>query len=378
MPRWLKRILWSLLLALLLLTIVIRVRYGGGEFYPDRSGTPVLPESALEVAVQFDQPIGNVAVDAAGRIFFTVHPESRPTGDKLFVSEHGAIRPFPDSATQTRLFQTPLGLRIDRQGRLWVIDHGDHGFRTPRLTAFDLDSGELRHEFRFPAELAPKGSFLQDFAIDSTASTVFIADVAFWAKRPAIVVYDVGTQSGKRLLENDVSVAPMDYLIRTPSKTMTFFGGLAALKAGVDGIALSRDDQWLYYGAMNHRHLYRIHRLDLIAAAPGVDALAKAVQNIGDKPLNDGLSTDNDGNVYVTDVEHGAVLRLKADGQWQTLIKSKRIRWADALSFGPDGWLYLADSAIPELMLRSRAHIRSQAPYFIYRFRPGAEGVPGQ
>lgn len=378
MRRWLKRLLISLLLAIALLALVVRLRYGGGDPYPDLTGPALLPEAALEVAVQFDQPIGNVAVDANGRIFFTVHPESRPVGDRLFVSDQGQIRPFPASALQQRYFQTPLGVRIDRQNRLWVMDHGNHGFDTPRLTAWDTVSGELVHEFQFPAEVAPKGSFLQDLAIDSLGSTVFIADVAFWAKRPALVVYDVSAKTAKRLLENDPSVQPQDYLIRTPSKTMTFFGGLAALKAGVDGITLSRDDAWLYYGAMNHQSLYRIGRLDLIAAPADSPALAKAVQDMGPKPLNDGLSTDNAGNVYITDVEHGAVFRLDAEGHLDTLIRSPRIRWADALSFGPDGWLYLADSAIPEQMLQSKAHIASQAPYFIYRFRPGVDGVPGQ
>ena len=71
-------------------------------------------------------------------------------------------------------------------------------------------------------------------------------------------------------------------------------------------------------------------------------------------------------------------MRVGADRPLETLIRSSRVRWADALSFGPDGWLYLADSAIPDMMLRSRAHIRDAAPYFVFRFRPGAEGVPGQ
>jgi hypothetical protein len=40
------------------------------------------------------------------------------------------------------------------------------------------------------------------------------------------------------------------------------------------------------------------------------------------------------------------------------------------LSFGPDGWLYLADSAIPDLVLKSKDYIRTQGPYYIFRFRP--------
>jgi len=48
------------------------------------------------------------------------------------------------------------------------------------------------------------------------------------------------------------------------------------------------------------------------------------------------------------------------------------------LSFGPDGWLYVADSALGGVILRSKEHIKEQGPYKIYRFQPGAEGTPGQ
>jgi hypothetical protein len=58
------------------------------------------------------------------------------------------------------------------------------------------------------------------------------------------------------------------------------------------------------------------------------------------------------------------------DRRPRTLIRSPKIRWADSLSFGPGGWLYLADSAIPELVLTSKQHIQSQGPYHIFRFRP--------
>ena len=67
-----------------------------------------------------------------------------------------------------------------------------------------------------------------------------------------------------------------------------------------------------------------------------------------------------------------------ADGSLQTLIAADELRWPDALSFGPGGYLYIADSALSELILQSREHIESQGPYRIYRFRPGFEGVPGQ
>ncbi len=69
---------------------------------------------------------------------------------------------------------------------------------------------------------------------------------------------------------------------------------------------------------------------------------------------------------------------MTPNGVLETWVVTPRIRWADALSFGPDGWLYVADSAIPDQVMRSKKHIASQAPYFIFRFNPGIAGVPGQ
>ena len=59
---------------------------------------------------------------------------------------------------------------------------------------------------------------------------------------------------------------------------------------------------------------------------------------------------------------------------WEAL---RRLRWPDGFSFGPDGWLYVTCSSLHEVIGRSGAHVRSRAPYQIFRFRPGKEGIPG-
>jgi len=88
------------------------------------------------------------------------------------------------------------------------------------------------------------------------------------------------------------------------------------------------------------------------------------------KPLSDGLLADRAGTLYITDVEHGSVMRVGPDKILQTVIRSSRIRWADGLSLGPDGTIYFADSALPHLTLQTRSHMHSQAPYTIFRFKP--------
>lgn len=358
--------------------IFLRVRFGGGEPYPDLGTDPQFPRTSLEQVVAYPEPIGNVAVSEDGRIFFTVHPESRPIGNKLLEWVRGAAVPYPSGSVQPDLFTTVLGIVIDQQNRLWTIDHGNHGFGTARLLAFDLDTGDVVHDHKFEADIAPSGSLLQDLQVSTDGATIFIADASLWRKKPAIVVYDIESRDARRVLESHASVETQNYAVRTPVKEMSFLGGLLSLKAGVDGIAIDAQGEWLYYGAINNDSLYRIKTSDLTNKKTAARKLGSLVERYSDKPLSDGLSTDLLGRVYITDVEHGSVSVVDSDRHLTTLIRSPKIRWADALSFGPDGWLYIADSALPEQILQSAEHIRAQGPYYIYRLQPGAAGIPGR
>jgi sugar lactone lactonase YvrE len=172
-------------------------------------------------------------------------------------------------------------------------------------------------------------------------------------------------------------VSAQNILVSNPIRDMTFLGGLIDLKTGVDGIAIDSENEWLYFGAINHSGLFRARIRDLLDPTLPARQLNNEVERFSDKPLSDGLSSDLEGNIYVTDVEHGSVFVVGQDRELKTLIQSPRIRWADGLSFGPDGWLYLADSAIPEQVLKSKEYIRSRGPFHIYRFQPGFAGNPG-
>ena len=371
-----KKILLFLVVLGLVGTIVLWLRYGGGAPYPDLSTAPVLDAGSLEEVLSYDEPIGNVAVNRDGRIFFTVHPESRPRGNKLLEYVRGAAVPYPSGGEQSELFDTVLGIAIDRYNRLWTIDHGNHGWRSPRIIAFDLDTDVIIREQILPPEVAPAGSFLQDLQVSADGNTIIIADTSLWRKAPAIIVYDIETGSARRVLQSHSSVSAEDYMIRNNDREMEFLGGIVALRGGVDGIALG--EEWLYYGALNGSGLFRIRLTDLKNASLPPGQLANRVERVSDKPLSDGMSIDLEGNVYITDIEHNAVFVSRPGGGMETLIRSSEIRWPDALSFGPDGYLYLADSALAELILQPREHIDAQAPYRIFRFRTGAEGVPGQ
>ncbi len=371
-----KGVLLFLVILLITAAAVLWIRHGGGNTYSDLTGTPRLHAEALEEVLTYPEPVGNVAVSSTGRIFFTVHPESRPHGNKLLEYVDGASIPFPSPRQQSELFDTPLGIAIDRLNRLWVIDHGNHGLRSARIVAIDLETGKVLRDQHLDETIAPAGSLLQDLQVSADGRTIVIADASFWRKSPALIVYDVETGEARRVLEGHPTVSAENFVIRTDGKPMQFLGGMVALRGGVDGIALG--PEWLYYGALNGSGLYRIRLKDLLNRGLPASQLAKTIERHSNKPLSDGLSIDTDGSVYVTDVEHGAIFKIGPDSGLTTLIKSPRLRWPDALSFGPDGYLYVADSALPELILKSDEHIRAQGPYRIFRFQTGSLGNPGQ
>lgn len=378
MRTWLIRGGVTIVVFLGLLAAALYSRYGGGEAFPPRRSAAMLPEEALELVAELPEPPGNIAVSRDNRIFLTIHPESKPPTNRVVEIVNGQMQPFPDEAAQQKLYHAPQGIRIDRQARLWTIDHGDNGIQPARLVAVDIASGAVAHDFTFPREIAPLFSYLQDLAISPDGAYVFIADVSFFRKSPALVVYDVQRRAAWRVLEKHPALLPENYYIQAYNGPMIRLGGLLTMKVGVDSIALDQRGEWLYFGAMNHREMYRLPAKALIESEQNPAALEASLERFGDKVQSDGITVDAADNIYITDMENRGVAVLAPDRSLRTYLRSDRLRWPDGFSFGGDGYIYMADSAIPDIVLQSRAQIEKKAPYQIFRIRPLAAGAAGQ
>jgi sugar lactone lactonase YvrE len=348
----------------------------------DRTTDPLLPPWAVETVAQLDLPPGNVAVSPEGRVFFTYLPQAKPAV-KVAELVGGKVVPFPDPAFQRRGlgrlgFDTVLSIRIDRQNRLWALDYGSYGTRHPYLFAFDLTTRELVHAFRFSRDLAPVGSMLNDFQVDPTGSRVYIADTSVIRQRPALIVYDVTRREAYRLLEREPAVSNGPYGVYVHGKRVGLLHGLLPLRFGIDSICLDRCGEWLYFAALNSGTLYRLRTADIERLWQCPAALAARIERYAEITLSDGITSDLRGNIYLTDIEHSAVVRLTPGRGLQTLVKDGHIRWPDGFSFGPGGWLYLTGSALNEVLGKPRWWIKAHGPYPIYRLRPGEEGISGQ
>jgi sugar lactone lactonase YvrE len=203
-----------------------------------------------------------------------------------------------------------------------------------------------------------------------------VADASVFAKRPGLVVYDVAAGRSRRRLDGHASVEAEPFVPMVQGRRMLVFG-VFAVRPGVDSIALDRRGEWLYYAAVTAGRLYRVRTRDLDDDSLPAAELAARVEAFAAKTMSDGITTDLAGRVYLSDLEHSAIVALEPDGSLHTLLRTPELRWPDGLGFGPDGWLYVTCSALHHVIGRSSAHVRAHAPYQLYRFRPGALGVPG-
>lgn len=381
--RWRRRIAITagVLLGLVVaFAVFVRVRYGGGDPFPDRSRQAERPFSDLEVVAELDHPPGNVAVGADGRVFITFHPDAGPP-TKVAELIDGRPRPYPSAAWQRDrgdepFFHSPLSLRIDRQGRLWVLDHAEHGTGIPRIVAFDPSTNELVHEHRFDSSIAPLGSHLNDFQVSADGERIYIAEASIFGLSPAIIVYDVARERARRVLEEHVSVMPDDHVITVEGEPQVKLG-IFSIKPGVDSIALDRRGEWLYYAAVTSNHFWRVRARDLDDPSLSASELADRVERLGPKTVSDGITIDDADTIYVSDPEHSAVHTFDREGRIRTLFRDRRLRWPDGFSFGPDGFVYSTCSSLQHVILESDATIASHRPYSVFRFQSGTTGAPG-
>jgi len=381
--KLMRRVVYAfggIFIVIIVVGVGIKAKFGDGMRLEDRTTIPVFSGDVLETVADLEYPPGNIAVSQDGRVFFTLHPDGRPPTKvhELFDGEPVA---YPNLEYQTEtegipFFQSILAIRIDRHNRLWVLDFADFGQGNPRISAFDLGTNELVHTYDFPPDVAGLTSMLNDFQVSPEGDKIYIAETSPLLHHPALIIYDVTTQQSRRVLDSHESVLPENYLIQAPGRDMIIFG-IYAMRVGVDSIALDRDGQWLYYGAVNSDTLYRIRSADLNDTSLSDEALGARVETFADKTLSDGLTTDLEGNVYLSDMEHSAIHRLNPEGKLTTLVQDKRLRWPDGFSFGPDGNLYVTCSSLQNVLFVSPDEMRAHAPYQIYRFNPGVRGIAG-
>lgn len=318
----------------------------------------------LTVVGEFQFRPGNVAVSGDGLVFATMHPLGKSQIQLVQVHAADSIVPFPNMEYQKNgaeasdaTIDSPLGIRVDKKNRVWIIDMGQNLGKT-RLFAFDSKTGEEVFKFELPTDLAPAGSFIQDLAVDEKNGWAYLADIA----NPGILAVDLEQGTVRRFADSTVVAEDIDMII---DDKLIYFGGEPS-RVAVNPITLSNDRETLYYGAMSGTKWYGVPT-KLFREGAEDSEISAAVTIVGDKPISDGVATDAQGNHYFTNLqEHGLDL-LTPKGELTPLIRDKRILWADNVSVDNQGGVYFTVNQLHLTPAFTGAEDLGVPPYYIYK-----------
>jgi len=331
----------------------------------------------LETITTVEQGPGNIAVGYDGRIFMSMHSLYRPKTKVVEVLADGSTVPFPNKewASMKRKngqsLRGVLGIQTDKQGRVWMLD-------SPRIVVWDTKNDKLDRILDLKGPARNKRSFFNDIAIDLINGKVYVADAS--ALNPAIVVVDIETNEAYRVLERHKStLAKPIPMIVDGNNYSPMKDGKTKGTVGADGITLDPQSQWLYFTPSQGDTLWRVKIADILNRQLSDEQLGSRVQAHGSRPNCDGITIDNAGNVYITDLGSNGVGVVKPDGSYQLLVQDDtRLNWTDSIAMGPDGYIYAVNNQLHRSAVFNKGKNLSMPPFYITRFKALAPGEAGR
>jgi sugar lactone lactonase YvrE len=347
----------------------------------------------LEVVATFNGPmptgvtVANHSAASKARIFVNFPKWGDPVEYTVAEVTDGKTLPYPNAGINhyvegdnpaEKLISVQSVVVDPTGGRLWILDTGSIAFgpvkpNGGKLIAVDLKTNQIVKKIVFPADVALPKTYLNDVRFDlhrGREGMAFITD----SGANAIIVVDLAAQESWRRLSDHSSTKPDPQFVpvvegeimqmRLPGQAP------ARLEVGSDGIAISADAKTLYYCPLIGRHLYSVS-VDALADRSKSDAeVAVTVKNLGEKGgAGDGLESDGEGRVYLSDYEHDAIRRRNLDGTIETLVHDPRVLWPDTLSLADDGYLYFTANQIERQPVFNNGRDLRQKPYVLFRVK---------
>jgi sugar lactone lactonase YvrE len=328
-----------------------------------------------------------VVLNSEGRTFMTVHWFDRREPQLVEVTGRTTYRPFPDRKWNRGFgqgadaFNQPLGMVIDRQDRLWIVDCGvfpavnDGGSalpaQSPRILAFDSKTGQNVYNLVLPQDTCPPGTYPQDLAVDEVNEFAYLADIG-GSRKPAIIAINLKTKQVRRF-EAHSSLAAENVDLMLEGKKLTFpdsTGKIQAARIGINPITLSADQNTLFYGPMCGLGWYSVPA-KLLRDNANDQTVAAAIKRIANKPVCNGATTDASGNHFLTNMGENAIDKIDGQGRITRVVQDDRLIWADGLHIARNGWMYTGVNQLNRSPLFNGGKEQGKAPFQILRVWTG-------
>ena len=249
------------------------------------------------------------------------------------ILNYGNMIAYPDAAInrtdqddQASTLVSVQSVVVDPRDRLWILDTGSPSFQLtkyggPTLICVDLETNSVVKKILFSQAVALPTTYLNDIPFDlrrGDEGMAFITDSSQKGSN-GIIVVDLASGESWRKLNGHQSTKPeglQTFLPLVEGKPFLEQQQDGTVKhgasMGADGIAISSDGSRLYYCPLGSRRLYSV-ATDTLANRDSTEShVVKSVKDHGDKGgASDGLESDASGNIYLTNYERNAILRLR-------------------------------------------------------------------
>ncbi|QJD98293.1 hypothetical protein HH214_04130 [Mucilaginibacter robiniae] len=340
---------------------------------PAQAQQPKLQQVYADNTYQFT----GVAVSAKNRLFVT-YPRWSTTYKYAVVEvmPDGTAKPFPDAAmnewktgedgqNKWVCVQTAY---VDDDDYLYIVDPAAPFLNKvvgngAKVVKFNLNTNKIEKVYRFGTTI-DNSSYLNDIRVDTKKQMAYITN----SGTGGIVILDLKTGKSRQVLQMHKSVHP------DPNAKFVI-DGHQLLKQGQpvvfnsDGIALTPDNNWLYYKTITDKKLYRIKTASLLNEKLTPNQLSGEVQNLGDVVSTDGMIFDKKGNLYLGDMVNYRMVVLDPQLKAHTWFKSKSLIWPDTYSISKDGYIYITTSQIHKQPDFNNHVNKRTEPYHVFKVK---------
>jgi sugar lactone lactonase YvrE len=349
----------------------------------------MVPNNAgrAEIYAALKSAVGNISFTPQGELVYSNHPFFNPQIRVLkYDGKTKQSIPFPNKEwntprkTDDHYLSSVLGIRNDANGIIWMLDMGGRNAITPKIVGWNTRTDKLERIYYLPVSSLVPESQPNDMVVDLKHGVFLIADEGIGnggdGSKAALILVDMKTGSARRLLQGTRTTRPENMPTVIGGKTLKVNG--KDLLIGCDGITADADNEWVYYAPLNGSKIYRVKTADLTDARLDGQRLDKLIETYSAKPNNGGLSIDIEGNLYLTTMETNSVTVILAKNRKvHQLISDGKLLWPDGVSYNSaDGYMYVSAAQVHLGAVFNRGTNKAKAPFYIYRFKPLADGVP--